>query len=284
VLLGQIQGVLAEYEAHLPLTIRQVFYRLVAGGYAKTIESYRRVQRCLALARRAEMIPFPSIRDDGASYAPGAGERYGNTSPAGYVSGVEQELRDLLSWNHYRRGAHEGQPYEIEVWCEAAGMIPQLSRVVAPYGVGAYSCGGYDSVTEKKKGAERYAQRDVPTVLLHVGDYDKDGLQIFDALVEDIEAFIRRDGGEFEAVRVAITPEQIEEYGLPSFKGAVQAEALPPDALARLVEAAVLEYYDLDIAAKVRERERAERTEVDRLLAELRERVQLPDEDSDGQA
>ncbi len=53
-LIEQVQAVLEEYQKHLPLTLRQVFYRLVgAHGYAKTERDYERLCEALNKARRA---------------------------------------------------------------------------------------------------------------------------------------------------------------------------------------------------------------------------------------
>jgi hypothetical protein len=52
-LLEQVDGVLAGYRAHLPMTVRQVFYLLVgAYGYPKT-EPYVTLSNTLIMARRA---------------------------------------------------------------------------------------------------------------------------------------------------------------------------------------------------------------------------------------
>jgi len=65
-LLDQVQGILDEYVDHLPLTIRQIFYRLVgAHDYEKTERAYQRLAEHLNRARRARMIPMDVIRDDG---------------------------------------------------------------------------------------------------------------------------------------------------------------------------------------------------------------------------
>ncbi len=65
-LLEQVQAVLREYAAYLPLTLRQVFYRLVgAHGYDKTEQAYDRLGEALNRARRAGMIPWEALRDDG---------------------------------------------------------------------------------------------------------------------------------------------------------------------------------------------------------------------------
>ena len=65
-LLDQVRGVLEEYEDYLPLTIRQIFYRLVgAHEYEKTERAYARLCEHLNRARRARLIPMDVIRDDG---------------------------------------------------------------------------------------------------------------------------------------------------------------------------------------------------------------------------
>lgn len=66
-LLEDIEVVLEEYEAYLPLTIRQVFYRLVGKGHPKTENFYASVQEACNRARRSERISFDAIRDDGVS-------------------------------------------------------------------------------------------------------------------------------------------------------------------------------------------------------------------------
>ena len=68
VLLAQIEAVLEEYVDHLPLTIRQIFYRLVAAHYYdKTQQAYLRLCDILDRARRARVVPMEAIRDDGST-------------------------------------------------------------------------------------------------------------------------------------------------------------------------------------------------------------------------
>jgi hypothetical protein len=67
-LLEQVRAVLGEYEDHLPLTIRQIFYRSVgAYNYEKTERAYARLCEHLTRARRARIIPMDVIRDDGGT-------------------------------------------------------------------------------------------------------------------------------------------------------------------------------------------------------------------------
>lgn len=68
IVLAQVEAVLEEYRPHLPLTARQIFYRIVgAYGYPKTEVAYERLCNYLSRARRARIIPFEALRDDGAS-------------------------------------------------------------------------------------------------------------------------------------------------------------------------------------------------------------------------
>ena len=137
-LLGQVEAVLAEYVEHLPLTVRQVFYRLVGGyGYDKTEQAYERLCNHLVRARRAQMIRFDALRDDGVTVL--ADSWYAEV--ADFHDHVRQEA------NGYRRDKQAGQPAYVELWCEAAGMMPQLQRVAEEYSVPVFSCGGFASLS-----------------------------------------------------------------------------------------------------------------------------------------
>jgi len=62
--------VLAEYAEQLPLTLRQIFYRMVgAYGYEKTEQAYERLGETLNKARRARVIGMDAIRVDGFTSA-----------------------------------------------------------------------------------------------------------------------------------------------------------------------------------------------------------------------
>jgi hypothetical protein len=57
-------------------------------------------------------------------------------------------------------------------------------------------------------------------------------------------------------VRLAVTPEQVDELGLESSledELVVQAEAIPPDVLAQILDTAIRERLDLDQMARVAE-------------------------------
>ena len=274
VLLDQVQEVLDDYREYWPLTCRQIFYRMVgAQGYDKTEGAYGRLCNHLANARRGRLIPFSAIRDDGVT-----------TYHQGHFEDRDAFLRRMRRMAQtYTRNKLAGQEVYIEVWCEAAGMLPQLNKVAEPFSVQAFSSGGFDSLTAKKDLADRICRKGKPTIILHLGDFDPSGESIFDSVAQDVSEFVKADRWhgltvvDFE--RVALTREQVRHYGLPTAPpkasdtrskswdgGTCQLEALPPDVIAGILEKQIERHLDPDQLASDWEQEEAEREEITRLL------------------
>jgi hypothetical protein len=265
-----VQDVLQEYAEYLPLTVRQIFYRLVgAHGYDKTEQAYGRLGEHLAKARRARIIPMDAIRDGGTTII-----RPSNWNSADeFLRTVRQSASNLV----LDRTA--GQPTRLVIACEAAGMAPQLARVADPFGIVVMSSGGFESVTEKYNFANDLASDDRPTEVLHIGDHDPSGAHMFLSFLEDVEEFAFELGGDIEFTRLAVTPTQIVELGLPTappkatdnraFTGQTcQAEAIAPDVLADIVRDAIEERLDREAYDAVLEQEaRARRELAERLGA-----------------
>ena len=298
-LIGQVQQVLATYKDHLPLTIRQVFYALVGNyGYDKTEKAYTRLCEHLLRARRAALIPFSSIRDDGTS----GGAPTTWNDPEHFWRAVSHTAKT------YNRDRMEIQDVAIELWCEASGMVPQLKRVATPYSIPVYSASGFSSVTVTREIAARALDVGKPMVLLHVGDFNPSGQSIYDAIGEDAAAFVedgsrsidlaRRIGSkrtaadaELRPVRVALTLEQVEEHGLPTapakasdtrsrnwHEETCQAEAMPPTLLASTVEQAIQGYIDWDRYRDMINVEQSDREDIRALLSQA---IDLDDWDDD---
>jgi hypothetical protein len=241
-LIEAVQLILLDMADYLPMTLRQVFYRLVVKEQIeKTENGYARLCEICNRARRGGWIDFDDIRDDGP------------TIKRGYDFTDEGDLKDYIAGVHTgaRMDLQSFQDRRVWLWCEAAGMVPQLARIAEEYGVSVISSGGFDSLTMKHDMAQQLQD---DSVVLHLGDYDPSGVHIFNSLVEDISAL----GAEAEFVRLAVTPEQVLALRLPtapakktdnrSFDGnqTTQCEAISPPDLARIVEGAILEYTDLN--------------------------------------
>jgi hypothetical protein len=241
-LIEQVKSVLVEYEAHLPLTCRQIFYRLVGtAGYDKTELAYSRLCEAIGRARRAGFIGFSAIRDDGSA-------RYQDetwSDPAHFLADMCDSARN------FQIDRQHSQTVRLWVICEAGGMAPMLARTAASFGVPVLTSGGFDSLTAKHDLAQELAGASEAAEVLHIGDHDPSGVHLFSALEADVSAMVQAISGAVPIfTRLAVTPEQAELFDLPlappkktdrrSFSGqTVQAEALPPDVLADILREAI---------------------------------------------
>lgn len=263
-IMGQVEEVLEQYRDHWPLTLRQIFYRLVAiYSYEKTERGYKRLGDYLVRARRAGMIPFEAIRDDGWVNVSNSGW----AGPDDFWRAVEGTARG------YERNKQILQPSRTFLLVEAAGMVPQMRRVADMYNIPVMSSSGFDSLTVKKGLADRVLEDDRACCFLHVGDLDPSGVCIFDTVQADVEAFVD-DTIPLVWERVAITEKQVKKFDLPTapakrtdkrgngVRETCQAEALPPDRLLAEVERAIKRNTDMTQFEKDGEREQRERAEV----------------------
>jgi hypothetical protein len=294
------RNVLVEYEAwDRALTVRQVFYRLVQEvGYDKSESAYDSLTGYISRARRAAMharlnggdendepwlIPFGWIRDD-KGYT---------EEPVSYESADDFLAAMRRAAEQMNLNRQEGQPEVIELWCEAQGMAPLITELVAPFGIRVSSGGGYDSVTAKHDLAKRVARRameDRPTRVLHVGDFDPSGEGMYETLRDDVDAMLNDLGipGWYTVERLALTEEQVVALSVetappkpkdsrtrafidkhPAIRSvlgtddiAAQLEALTPPDLTTLIRTAVEERIDTDAYEEIQEREAKVRKDI----------------------
>ena len=249
--LNAVDEILVEYSDYLPLTIRQIYYRLVGKDLiGKTDKEYKNLCEMLNIARRARRISMESIRDDGFSG--------GFCVYDGYW-GTDWFYRDISRIARgYERDKQETQDGIIVALCEAGGMVPQLQKIANPYSVCVKSSGGFDSTTVKHSMGQEWGKFR-PITVLHIGDYDPSGECMFDALNEDVMAFAEHYGNRIEFIRIAATADQIKTYQLETKppkdsshqqkKGmteTVQAESLDPATLADIFRQAIESRMDMD--------------------------------------
>jgi hypothetical protein len=257
-IIKRVGEIIAEYAQEL--TIRQIFYRLVGKySYEKTERAYDKLGEYLNRARRAGLLQMESFRDDGDIVPSIPGWK----SPQQFWNTVR-----ALADEYYR--TPDGLHY-VELWVETAGMVPQIQAVANPFGVRVTASGGFSSLTARYNAAKRLM--DIggrkPVTILLIGDFDPSGQSIMDSSSGDVVAF----GAEASFERLAVTPEQAEEYNLESapqkeddrrgehMPETYQAEALDPDVLAGIVRERLLELIgDKNIAAaeKLGQREQVE--------------------------
>lgn len=273
-LIEHVRVVLREYDEYLPLTCRQIYYRLIGTGVIeKGGRGYKRLCEILNRGRRAEYISFEDIRDDGLTEI---GENY--------FSGPDHVIEALRrTIDNFKLDPMAGQPRTILLLCEAAGMVPQLASVANPYGVRVISSGGFDSTTVKHDFSLRLAGQN--TLIFHAGDYDPSGVHLFSSLAQDVCAFLGGKGNA-EFKRLGVNPAQIKVLGLSTqpknpnddreFDGVdgdgvstCQLEAIPPDKLASIVRATIFRELDLDALAQIEPQQRAHRDNLRKMFPKL---------------
>lgn len=241
------------------VTLRQLFYRLVADQTLRNTQSeYGQLSARTAKARRAGW--FPSLIDKNRSI-----ERwYPNfTSPAEGKAWLKER---------YRRDRTEGQPYNIYLAVEKAGIVNQLwSWFGNDLGIPILALSGYSSQSFVDEVVNDTLEKDTPTVLIYAGDFDPSG--------EDID----RDFQDRTACwdyyhRIALSQDQVIDMDLPPAMGKasdsragafidkygelvqVELDAIPPDELERLYANQIDVYWDKDahdevMALEVEERD-----------------------------
>ncbi len=232
-----ISTVASEYRQ---LSVRQLYYQLVARGVIeKTEMAYKRVCDASAQMRLDGALPYRQIAD---------GHR---TRRAVFA---HHGLTDALASAHqlYRRNYWIDQPWQVEVWCEKDALTGVIQPVCDAYGVTYVATRGFPSITLRYESAQALIETGKPAIIFYFGDHDASGRAISD----NLEAELRHHGATVMVERVALNPEQIEAWSLPTrpgkasdsrqagfaqrFGGAsVELDALPPDALTDLVATAI---------------------------------------------
>ena len=223
-----------------PMTVRQVFYRLVSlGAIAKSEAEYKQtVGRLLTQMRLDRIIPFGWIADN---------TRW-MRKPTTYDS-AEDALRATAK--HYRRSVWADEDVYVEVWLEKEALAGVLVEETDPYDVPLMVTRGYPSLSYLHEAAEAISAKGKPTFIYYFGDHDPSGVDIS----RNVESRLRQFAGEDAAItfqRVAVTPEQIAVWQLPTrptkktdsrargFIGeSIEVDAIPPAQLRELCRDAI---------------------------------------------
>jgi hypothetical protein len=242
----------------LPMTVRQVFYRLVAGGViGKTESEYNTtVVRLLTQMRLEGEIPFNWIADN---------TRW-MRKPESHSS--LQSMLDITA-SAYRRALWDDQDEYVEIWLEKDALSGVIYRVTAEWDVPLMVTRGYPSISFLHNAAIAIEGEEKSTFIYYLGDWDPSGLDIERNIKDRLNEFADAD---IEFTRIAVTPEQVERWSLPTrptkrtdtrakyFKGdSVEVDAIPPNQLRSLVAKCIERHVDEDQLEKTRIAERSER-------------------------
>lgn len=257
------QAIIAAAGDEPPVTLRGVFYRAVsAGAVEKTEHGYLLVyRRCLAL-RRAGRIPYSWITD---------GTRF-VMKPDSYRD-IDAMLETAAA--SYRRALWNDQAVDVHVFAEKDAVSGVLYPVTSQWDVPLGVMRGYASESFVWNVAEALRATRWPSYMYNFGDHDPSGVDIWRNFEQKVRGFAPDADVHFE--RLAVTPEQIDEYHLPTrptkssnhsrgFVGeSVEVDALPPNVLRQLVETAITQHIDQHALEMTRVAEQSEREVLQRM-------------------
>jgi len=287
-LFERIQEVLTGLRRYWPLTVRQVYYQLVQ---AQVIENnrneYQKLCRLLSQARLDGMVPWDAIEDRSRTVLQDAA--FSDKSQF-----VQEELEYFLEG--YRRDLLQSQPCRPEIWIEKDALAHIAYEVAKPYCVPVLPARGFASTTYKnecRKRVQRNACENQKTIILYFGDLDPSGWEMVPTMMRTLRVDMGL-WGDVDEKRIALNPEQVEEYDLPydfdamkdgdsrtpKFRDmldemgfdpdmAVELDALPPATLETLIQQAIEENLDLSLFEQEKDQEEMELEE----LAEYREKT-----------
>jgi hypothetical protein len=237
------------------VTLRQLFYRLVAAQVLPNTEyHYKHLSELTAEARRTN--GFPALLDSTRGI-----------SRATCFDGPE-EARAWLA-RFYRRDRTEGQSKAIYLGVEKAGLVALLESWYWDLGIPIAALKGYGSQTYMDEIAEAIAEQERPALMFYAGDYDSSG--------EDIQRDLEKRCPTLTVQRVALSGEQVKEYDLPENPGKtndprsagfkerhgklvqVEVDALPPETLKALFDAALDAEWDTSYWERSVRREKRDR-------------------------
>jgi hypothetical protein len=248
-----------------PMGVRQVYYRITVLGLVEKIEKNVKgvVGRLLSDMRRKGEIPFDWIHDSGRE----------PIEPLFYVSAGEAAQSAL---DTYRENYWKDQPLHVEVWLEKDGLTGIFEQVTWPLGVRLMSTHGNGSISFLHNAAKVIAAQDKPVILLNFGDHDWSGHNIKDTAVRDIRQWA--PDADITVTRIAVTPEQIQEWDLPTrppkddvraknWEGdCVELDAIPPAQLRELIEASITRLIDWKAWKASERKEQAERKKLEAII------------------
>lgn len=203
-----VNEILAQYD--MPLTLRQVYYRLVAKLLIpNTVTAYKTLSKLLVKARERGEVDDTRIEDRSRQVL-GIGD-WGYNDFESFLDDQIEHLKN--SWQYWTRELWKNQPRNVLIALEKDALSRLFVGVADDFHIHVFPTKGYGSYTYVKNMAGRMnSNSEKPTIVLYFGDYDPSGRDIQRDLKERLGAY----GGEnFQVVRIALSEDQIARFNLP---------------------------------------------------------------------
>ena len=213
-LIDAMSGIIQQYGG-MKLTVRQIYYRLVAAQLIpNSISGYQRIVKALGMARKAGAISYDAIEDRTRRVRMPLSESL--ESPEDYFNQFYDALGSLD--RYYSIPKWYGQKNIVQVWVEKEALSSLFTEVTDKMGVDLVVCRGYPSLTLLHQASERLHDgfsdytEDPELHIIYFGDFDPSGADIQRHIDETLATEF---GVTLSLTRVAITHDQITEYDIP---------------------------------------------------------------------
>jgi hypothetical protein len=205
-------AVLTEYDAAgFAVTLRQLFYRLVADGVLlNCVPDYRNLGRYINQAKEAGTIDWDWVEDRTRMLR--GRQRYHSTADLLAAAATDWHMDYWV-----------GQPTRPEVWIEKDALLSIVAPVCNVLDVRYYSLRGWGRPSDKFDAARRfseYAKIGQSSVVLHAGDYDPTGCSATTNIETELSRYAQKlECENFVVVsRIALNKNQIENMNIPPNK------------------------------------------------------------------
>jgi hypothetical protein len=256
----RLDGLFDILQMQQPMTVRQVFYQATVKGLVeKTEQGYGKVKADLANLRRDGVVPYHWLADNTRMMR----------KPRTYA-GIQDAIERTADF--YRRDLWYDSDVYCEIWLEKDALGGVVWPVTSEYDVPLMVSRGYASLSFLHSAAESILAEDKPAYIYHFGDFDPSGQDAARHIEEQLREFAPDADIYFE--RVAVTPEQIEDWDLPTrptkasdsrsktWTGgnkSVELDAIAPDDLRALVRECIEEHLPPERLEQLKIAEKSER-------------------------
>ena len=272
----QAQEILSEY--NVPITLRQIYYQMVAKQY---ILNNQKAYKCLSRICRIS-------RDEGWLQESAFADRLRIIDKPSSWNDLPSFLTTVKS--SYRKNKWTTQDSYIEIWSEKDALRGVISPITHKYDVPLLIVRGQLSRTAIYEAHKRFlnaSEQGKRSHLYYFGDFDPSGIGIYNSLKNRTLKF--ENGMLDEDVKIehiALLECHINKYKLPFTKAkkddpnyknfiskypdkAVELDALPPDVLMQLVEDTIVKHIDPKKWAAAKVQENKEQDELQNIMNEF---------------
>jgi pentatricopeptide repeat protein len=249
-----MDALVTEYmKAGYTLTVRQLYYQMVARGYSpNTMQDYKRIASTLNDARLAGLVDWDGIEDRGRTFR----KRSRWNTPQEILNAVARQ---------YHQDLWKEQEYRVFVLVEKEALAGVLDIPCTEFDVPLLACKGYPSVSVLRDFAlgdllDAIISQGQKPVILHLGDHDPSGIDMTRDLTERLQLFVSAETAKrTDLHRIALNMPQVEELNPPENPAKVtdsrfnsyqekfgdsswELDALPPEYLDNLVRGEIQKY------------------------------------------